>query len=175
MKLPSEVLAKMNGKVKLNLGSRKDYRESFINIDNSPFIKKDLALDLDVYPFPFRDNSVDHILAMAVIEHLEDMKAFMEEAHRILKPGGTLRFRVPLAFTHIDSGDPTHKQHITPDTFNQFFRDGRKSVITQARFTGKIWITPPFFHNLRFPGKLYLLNSVINNLFTGVEGILRKV
>jgi len=163
-----------NGKLKLNLGSGKDYREGFINIDNSPYIKKDLSFDLDTYPYPFHDNSVDFVLAMAVIEHLEDMKAFMEEMHRILKPGGKLRFRVPLAFTHIDSKDPTHKQHITPDTFNQFFRDGRKSIITQARFTGDIWITPPFFHHLRFPKKLYFLNSFVNNIFTGVEGLLVK-
>ncbi|HLD34048.1 MAG TPA: class I SAM-dependent methyltransferase [Candidatus Nanoarchaeia archaeon] len=164
-----------NGKLRLNLGSGKDYRKGFINIDNSPYIKKDLELNLDKYPFPFDDNSVDYILAMAVIEHLEDMKAFMEEVHRILKPGGKLRFRVPLAFTHIDSKDPTHKQHITPDTFNQFFQDGSKSIITKVRFTGNIWITPPLFHHLKFPKKLYLLNSVINNIFTGVEGILVKV
>ena len=175
-KIPASVLAKLaHGMVKLNLGSGKDYREGFINIDNSPYIKKDLALDLDAYPFPFDDNSVDYVLAMAVIEHLEDMKGFMEEIHRILKPGGKLRFRVPLAFTHIDSKDPTHKQHITPDTFNQFFHDGRRSIITQARFTGDIWITPPFFHNLRFPKQLYFVNSFVNNIFTGVEGMLRKV
>ena len=170
-----QAIQPINGKLKLNLGSGKDYRKGFINIDSSPYIKKDLDFNLDKYPYPFEDDSVDYILAMAVIEHLEDMKTFMEEIHRILKPGGKLRFRVPLAFTHIDSKDPTHKQHITPDTFNQFFRDGRKSIITKSRFTGKIWITPPFFHNLRFPKKLYILNSFINNIFTGVEGILAKV
>jgi len=163
-----------NGKIKLNLGSGKDYREGFINIDNSPYIKKDMTFDLDTYPYPFAGNSVDFVLAMAVIEHLKDMKAFMEEMHRILKQGGKLRFRVPLAFTHIDSKDPTHKQHITPDTFGQFFHEGSKSIITQARFTGDIWITPPFFHHLRFPKKLYFLNSFVNNIFTGVEGLLVK-
>ncbi len=160
--------------IRLNLGCGKDYKEDFINVDYSPYIKKDLEWDLDKYPFPFKDGSVDYILAMAVIEHLQDMKSFLEEAYRILKVGGKLRFRVPLAFTHVDSKDPTHKQHITPCTFNQFLQEGKSSIITRARFKGKIWITIPFFHNLKFPKNLYYLNSIINNIFTGVEGILIK-
>lgn len=94
--------------LRLNLGCGKDYKEGFINVDNSPYLKKDLEWDLDKYPLPFKDGSVDYILALAVIEHLKDMKAFLEEAHRLLKMGGKLRFRVPLAFTHVDSKDPTH-------------------------------------------------------------------
>ena len=162
-------------KIKLNLGCGKNYREGFINVDSSPYIKKDLTLDLNKYPLPFDDNSVDYVLAMAIIEHLNDMKSFIEEIHRILKVGGKIRFRVPLAFTHIDSGDPTHKQHITPNTFNHFLREGKASVITGAKFKGRIWITPPFFHNLKFPKQLFHLNSIINNLFTGIEGVLIKV
>jgi SAM-dependent methyltransferase len=163
-----------NGKVRLNLGSGRDYRRGFVNIDNSPHIKKDMNFDLDKYPYPFEDNSVDFVLAMAVMEHLSDIMAFMEEMHRILKPGGRLRFRVPLAFTHIDSKDPTHKQHFTPDTFTQFTREGKKSIITKAFFNANIWITPPFFHSLKFPKKMYFINSFVNNIFTGVEGVLTK-
>ena len=167
-------MIKIQKPIRINLGCGKDYRPGFINVDNSPYVKRDLELDLDKYPLPFEDNSVDFILAMAVIEHLSDMTAFMEEAYRILKVGGKLRFRVPLAYSHVDSGDPTHKQHITPNTFNTFLRDGSKSQITNARFKGKIWVTPPFFHSLRFNKHLYHLNSFVNNIFTGVEGILTK-
>jgi SAM-dependent methyltransferase len=161
--------------MKLNIGSGKDYREGFINIDNSPFVKKDKQFDLDTYPYPFKDNSVDFILAMAVIEHLKDMKAFLEEAHRILKSGGKLRFRVPMAGTHVDHGDCTHKQHIIPKAFDIFMgKDNRYQNITSAHFGGKVWITPPFFHNVRFPKNLHLINSFVNNIFTGIEGILIK-
>lgn len=160
--------------VKLNVGCGKHYKPGFTNIDISPHVKTDLVWNLDQYPYPFNDNSVDFILAMAIIEHLEDMTAFLEEAHRLLKPGGELRFRTPLAFTCVDSL-LTHKQHITPDTFRPFLRNNQESVMTIKRFRGRLWVTIPFFHKLRFPPKLYLLNSFINNIFTGVEGRLFKV
>lgn len=160
--------------VKLNLGCGKHYKLGFINVDVSPHVKTDVVWNLDKYPYPLKDNSVDYILAMAIIEHLEDLVAFMEEAHRILKPGGELRFRTPLAFTVVDSL-LTHKQHITPDTFRPFLRNNKESVMTIKRFTGKLWVTPPLLHKMRFPPKMYLLNSFINNIFTGVEGRLFKV
>jgi len=161
--------------VKLNLGCGTDYREGFINVDNSPYIKTDIKFDLDTYPFPFKDNSVDYINCTAVIEHLKDMLKFMEEIHRILKKGGKIRFRVPLAGTFVDYRDPTHKQHIIPNTFDMFMKKETRTITTKAKFKGKIWVTIPFFHNLKFPKKLAFLNSVINNLFTGLEGILIKI
>ncbi|MCK4589132.1 MAG: class I SAM-dependent methyltransferase [Nanoarchaeota archaeon] len=165
----------MNNKIKLNLGCGKDYRPGFINVDNSPFVKKDVEHNLDQYPFPFKNSSVDLILAMAVIEHLSDMKSFLEEVHRILKPGGKLRFRVPLAFTHIDAGDCTHKQHLIPRSFKIFMGYNNKyQDITKANFGGEIWITIPFFHKIRFPKNWYIVNFFINNIFTGIEGILIK-
>ena len=161
--------------VKLHLGCGTNYKEGYVNVDSSPFVHKDLEWDLDLSPWPFKDNSVDYILANAVIEHLSDFKLFMEEAHRILKTGGELYFRVPLAFTHVDSKDTTHKQHLTPDSFNHFTKGGKRSIITKANFKGEIWVTPLLFHGLRFHRSFYYLNSLINNIFTGVEGRLRKV
>jgi hypothetical protein len=160
--------------LKLYLGCGSDYRKGYVNIDRSPYTKKDLEWDLDVYPYPFANESVKYIYAKAVIEHLSDFIAFMEEAHRLLQKGGKLRFRVPLAFTHVDSIDPTHKQHLTPHTFNQFLKGGKRSILTQARFKGDLWITIPFFHKLKFHKSLYLLNSFVNNIFTGLEGVLVK-
>ncbi|MNU90887.1 putative S-adenosylmethionine-dependent methyltransferase [compost metagenome] len=38
----------------------------------------------------FASNSFDHIIAFQVIEHIEDDELFLEEIHRILRPGGKL-------------------------------------------------------------------------------------
>jgi len=46
---------------------------------------------------PFKDNSVDIVMSLASIDHFSDYKAFIKEAHRILKKDGVL-----LIFSHLD-------------------------------------------------------------------------
>ncbi|MFC2110054.1 methyltransferase domain-containing protein [Bacteroidota bacterium] len=46
---------------------------------------------------PFKDNSVDIVMSLASIDHFADYKAFINEAYRILKPGGKL-----FIFSHLD-------------------------------------------------------------------------
>jgi len=41
-------------------------------------------------PLPFCDASIESILASHILEHLRSPIAFLEEAHRVLKPGGIL-------------------------------------------------------------------------------------
>jgi len=83
----------MNKVIKLNLGSGRSLSEGFLNVDfqGSPDIKH----NLDKYPYPFKDNSVDYILASHIIEHLEDPDKFLRECHRILKKGGRMKIKTP--------------------------------------------------------------------------------
>ncbi len=39
--------------------------------------------------WPFEDNKFDVVFSSQVIEHLHNTRLFVEEAHRVLKPGGT--------------------------------------------------------------------------------------
>jgi ubiquinone/menaquinone biosynthesis C-methylase UbiE len=49
----------------------------------------------DAYKLPFEDNSVDYVVAGETIEHLDEPKMFVDEALRILKPGGYLAISTP--------------------------------------------------------------------------------
>lgn len=46
-------------------------------------------------PLPFADRSYDYVFAGEVIEHILDTKSFLNEMHRVLKPGGFLVITTP--------------------------------------------------------------------------------
>jgi 2-polyprenyl-3-methyl-5-hydroxy-6-metoxy-1,4-benzoquinol methylase len=48
-----------------------------------------------VLPYNFKDSFADTIIAGELIEHLENPLGFLNECHRILKPGGVLIITTP--------------------------------------------------------------------------------
>ena len=57
------------------------------------------------YGLPFANDSFDGVLIYHVLEHLPDVETAVSEALRVLKPGGTLVFAVPMeaGFRHDDT------------------------------------------------------------------------
>lgn len=83
----------------------------------------DVVHNLDKTPWPIPDNDVDLIFAHSVVEHLSDIVAFIEESHRVLKPGGRLVVAVPY-FRSVDSyTDVTHKHFFTSKSFDYFLKN----------------------------------------------------
>ena len=64
----------------------------------------------DVMALPFADNSIDLLLALDVIEHLDDDAAALRELTRVLRPGGHLLLHVP-AFEVLWSDKDDINQH----------------------------------------------------------------
>jgi SAM-dependent methyltransferase len=98
----------------------------------------DVVHDLNEPPWPFKDNSFDSIVAIHLIEHLKDLIYFMEECHRIIKPGGTLYIETPNAGSDpdLEFADPTHIRCFRPHTFiNYFTLEG----IDKFGYTDKCW------------------------------------
>jgi SAM-dependent methyltransferase len=50
----------------------------------------------DARRLPFHDASFNTVMSVSVLEHIPDVRPFFAEAHRVLQPGGTLVFSVPL-------------------------------------------------------------------------------
>ena len=63
---------------KLNLGCGWDKKEGYDNFDEDDF-------DLNVFPYPIKDNTYDFILFKNVIEHFDYPYKVLKEIHRILK------------------------------------------------------------------------------------------
>lgn len=80
---------------RLNLGSGTDRKEGFVNVDWNADNIPDVVHDLNVFPYPFFDSEFDLIEADHVMAYLEQPLQVMVELHRILKPGGRVRMRVP--------------------------------------------------------------------------------
>jgi SAM-dependent methyltransferase len=49
---------------------------------------------------PSEDNSFDCVLSSEVMEHTEDPRFYLKEAHRVLKPGGSLVLSVPAIWVY---------------------------------------------------------------------------
>jgi len=62
-------------------------------IDLNP--KIDVAHDLNVFPYPFKENEFDIVVALNILEHLENMEKVTKEIYRITKDGGKVIMVVP--------------------------------------------------------------------------------
>ena len=91
---------------KVVLGCGESRTEGAIHVDANPVAKPDVLHNLNEFPYPFEESSIDQIEAFHVIEHLNDPFRVMRELHRILKPLGRLHIKVP----HCSRGF-THSQH----------------------------------------------------------------
>jgi predicted SAM-dependent methyltransferase len=82
-----------------------------------------IAHDLDVFPWPWRSEEFDMIVAHDVVEHLRcDVQQWMDEAWRILVLGGSIDVRVP-SYKHENAfTDPTHRRFFAVRTFDYWDR-----------------------------------------------------
>ncbi len=65
-------------------------------LDKIPDYHPDIVGDIHALPFP--DNSVDALICIAVLEHVEDPKLAVEEMYRVLKPGGYAFIYAPFLY-----------------------------------------------------------------------------
>jgi hypothetical protein len=79
--------------------------------------------DLDFLAWPWPDESCEELLALDVFEHLHLMpETWLRECHRILRPEGMLRLRVPIFGSPWHVVDPTHVRGFHPLNFDYFVR-----------------------------------------------------
>ena len=73
------------------------YADKYIGIDWAGSIhdtKADIAADLNK-PLPIESNVADTVVSLSVLEHLCEPQSMLNEAFRILKPGGNIVLQVP--------------------------------------------------------------------------------
>jgi len=106
-----------------------------IGIDRNPGTKADVLVELDRFPYPFRDSSFDGLQAVHVIEHVSDVIKTIEEFHRLVRAGGEV-FIVTPHYTDFSSFcDPTNKWHLNSYSLRYFGEDNAGyGYYSKARF-----------------------------------------
>lgn len=138
-KKETPVKAVVSEVVKLDLACGQVPKEGFTGVDI--WEGAQIQCNLFQFPYPFEDNSVDEIHCSHFIEHIpmeyveingkpKDMLfAFIDEVHRILKPGGKATLIFPCATSTRAFQDPTHRRFIPAQTayyFMKAWRDANK-------------------------------------------------
>lgn len=100
--------------MKLNLGCSDRHLPDCVNVDLAP--PADVIADLS-QRWPWDDQTVDVIIAHDIIEHLPDKIHTMNEAWRVLRPGGQLKIVVPTTGGAGAFQDPTHVSYWNERSF----------------------------------------------------------
>ena len=106
---------------RLNLGSGRDWRPDYLNIDLNPSWKPDIVADICDPDLFFREFSCsrfgatrfqydyfDEIVALDVLEHISDLSRAMANCLSLLREGGVMRIHVPYDLSFGAWQDPTH-------------------------------------------------------------------
>lgn len=121
-------------------GPRWHKGEGDVFIDIRPFPNVDWVHDLNE-PWPFEKDTFIHVSAVHVVEHLKDLIHFMNEAHRVISPGGSLYIETPLAGVNpdLEFADPTHVRCYRLHTFMNYFTP---EGVETFGYTDKAWNIP---------------------------------
>jgi SAM-dependent methyltransferase len=111
--------------MRLICGAGKNYkkeRQNDVTLDIRKFEGIDVVADLNE-PWPFDECEFTHVSALHVVEHLDSLLHFMDEAWRVLTKGGSLYIETPLAGgdADLEFSDPTHVRCYTVHTWINYF------------------------------------------------------
>ncbi len=127
--------------LKLDLGCGPNKQPGFVGVDQYAMPGVDRVWDLGdrSQPWPWPEASVEAIHSSHFFEHLSQASRtwFMNEAYRILVPGGQMKIVTPYWASSRAYGDPTHAwPPIGEMTFYYFSREWR---LANAPHTDKQW------------------------------------
>jgi SAM-dependent methyltransferase len=139
----------------INLGSGKDYKPGWLNLDVMDRAEPDLVLDLgQPQTFPvratgcfgldveLRAESVEKVYANNVLEHVPDLPCLMGNVLALLKEGGEIEIEVPYERSLTAWQDPTHIRAMNENSW--------------IYYTEWFWYLGWYEHRFEMSGSCYL-------------------
>ena len=124
----------------LDVGCGQNKFPGAIGIDANRLSHADVIHDLGTFPYPFADDEFEEIICRHVIEHVPDVLGFVNELHRITKPGGVLKIVTPHYSNPDWATDPTHRNHFNSYSFTHalsVLHDRGAETLDHTRQPGK--------------------------------------
>lgn len=160
-------------RVILDVGCGNAKTPGAIGIDGNPSTQADVVHDLNQLPWPLEGNFFEHIICSHIVEHVGDLMRFMEEVHRVGRPGATVEVVTPHFTNRFSYTDPTHLRHLGLRSFDYFAprRPLRHTAFTRAfetQYAVPDFYTRPLFKinraHLRFarPFRLFGVQALAN-------------
>ena len=87
----------------------------------------------DCAALPFADATFDAVVSFETIEHIAAQKAFLDEARRVLRPGGLLILSCPNKVEYSDKRSHANEFHV-----RELFRDELEALLA-PRFPHAVW------------------------------------
>lgn len=115
----------MHHQLKLNLGYGNQLTPGYVNVDK--FGHPDVRFDLETFPWPWPDNSVEEVVFNHVLEHLgrtsEIYLRIIKEIYRVCANGARIYITVPHPRHNDFVNDPTHVRAITVEGLMLFSKE----------------------------------------------------
>lgn len=109
----------------------------------------------DIHNLPLENDSVDAIICIAVLEHIEDPFKAFEEIYRVLKKGGYCFVYAPfIYYYHAQPGYYGDFWRYTEDGIRHLSRDFSSIEIQNVRWPLETWIYLSPFGRVKFLNKL---------------------
>jgi hypothetical protein len=106
--------------MRLNLGCGGRQFPDWVNVDKFPTCSPDQVVDLERFPWPWPDDSVDEVRMYHVLEHLgaqtEVYLGLIKELYRVCRDGARIDILVPHPRHDDFLGDPTHVRPVTQES-----------------------------------------------------------
>jgi SAM-dependent methyltransferase len=122
----------------LNIGSGNSLRQvGVVNVDMMDYENVDIVCD--IHHLPFKDNSIDAVMSLAVLEHVREPAVVLKEVHRVLKPSGRVFSVIP--FMQPFHASPHDYQRYTLPGIEFLHRDFEKmeSGVFSGPVSGALW------------------------------------
>jgi len=110
-----------------------NYADTYTGVDwgsSLHDLKADILTDLNE-PLPIENEAADTVISLSVMEHLREPQVFLNEAQRILKPGGAMILQVPFMWW----------VHEAPYDYFRYTPYGLRYLLERAGFVD-ITVTP---------------------------------
>lgn len=122
--------------MRLNLGCGDKKLPGWINVDKVPACAPDEVVNLEQFPWPWPDNSVDEVLLSHVLEHLgaatDVYLNIIKELYRVCRDDAKITIVVPHPRHDHFLGDPTHVRPIIPDSLLMFSQAANREWMAQG-------------------------------------------